>query len=301
MKIGDMDAIIKVVQLKGLSAAADALYISQPALSQLIRRVEGELGITLFARQQGKAFELTQEGKDFLDMAEQISHIYQDYLLSLKSNAHVLRIGISTHLGHRIVRTIFDSSRSLPCVNYSFTEIDSSTERERALLNREIDVAIVRTPVETPGLAHKVFYHEKLGIWLRKGSPAELLSTQAPGQKYRSLPLSVLNDEPLALPSQDSRMYMVIERMLESYQITPASRQTFQNMSYILLMVEQGMYSTISHRPRQRQSPDHFFLAEPCEITYDLAIAYRPGTKHLPAIENLYRLLTTCYPRMNEY
>ena len=300
MKISDMDAIIKVVQLKGLSAAADALFVSQPALSQLIRRVESELGITLFVRQQGRAFELTQDGKRFLDMAEQVTHIYQDYLLSLKSDAHVLRIGISAHFGHRIVQAVFNSDPELSRIGYSFSEIVSGTKREQALLDREIDVAIVRTPIVTPGILHKVVYHEGLGIWLRNGSPAESQAVYVPGHRYRVLPISALNGEPLALPSPDSRMHQSIDRMLTLHQIHPASVQSFRNMSYILMMVEQGVYSTISYYPKEAQNTDRFFIMDPCDVTYDLAAAYRPGTKHLPAIEKLCRMLSIYFQRMNK-
>ena len=42
MKISDMDAILKVIQLNGLAPAADALFLTQPALSQIIlRRSDG--------------------------------------------------------------------------------------------------------------------------------------------------------------------------------------------------------------------------------------------------------------------
>lgn len=54
MKISDMDAILKVIQQGGLSPAAELLFLSQPALSQIIHRVESELGIALFVRRPGK-------------------------------------------------------------------------------------------------------------------------------------------------------------------------------------------------------------------------------------------------------
>ena len=109
-----------------------------------------------------------------------------------------------------------------------------------------------------------------------------------------------MNGEPLALPSPDSRMHQSIERMLTLHQIHPASVQSFRNMSYILMMVEQGVYSTISYYPKEAQNTDRFFIMDPCDVTYDLAAAYRPGTKHLPAIEKLCRMLSIYFQRMNK-
>lgn len=298
MKISDMDAILKVIQLNGLAPAADALFLTQPALSQIIRRVESELHTTLFIRRPGKSFELTESGMQFAETAQQICDTYQEYLKTLEPNTSPLRIGISSHCGNQVVRAFFDSDPDFSEASYDFVEFNSNKERELAVQNHTLDLATLRLPILTSGLTCKIVYREKLGIWLRKGSPAEALAQTVPGEKYRVLPISALNQEPMALPSASSRMHACIERILKRYQITPSSTCSFSNMSYIMLMAEQGKYNSISRAPKPNENDERFFLMTPCEETYDLAIVYHPKSKRLRDIEKVYHMLLSYYSSM---
>ena len=54
MDIKDIKYISTIVEMASFSKASKKLYISQPALSQGIRRIEAELGVTLFVRDRTK-------------------------------------------------------------------------------------------------------------------------------------------------------------------------------------------------------------------------------------------------------
>lgn len=64
MEIRVLRNFIAVVQEEGVTAAADVLRISQPALSRQIKDLEEEMGATLFVRgNRGRSLELTHEGQ----------------------------------------------------------------------------------------------------------------------------------------------------------------------------------------------------------------------------------------------
>ena len=54
MDIKDMEYAVTIAKLKSFSKAAATLYVSQPALSQAIKRLENKLNIELFYRNKIK-------------------------------------------------------------------------------------------------------------------------------------------------------------------------------------------------------------------------------------------------------
>ncbi|UWQ28147.1 LysR family transcriptional regulator [Leisingera sp. M523] len=64
--------ICAVVQHGSLSAAAEAVHVSQPALSAALSRIEDHLGYSLFLRRRGAALALTPQGRDFAAHAQEL-------------------------------------------------------------------------------------------------------------------------------------------------------------------------------------------------------------------------------------
>ncbi|MCD8372499.1 MAG: LysR family transcriptional regulator [Clostridia bacterium] len=74
---------VKVAETKSINKAAAELYVSQPALSDAIGRLEKEINASIFTR-SNKGIEITPEGEEFLYFARQIVNlqksIYQRFL-----------------------------------------------------------------------------------------------------------------------------------------------------------------------------------------------------------------------------
>lgn len=72
-----LEGFVKIVELHSFSAAAEALYLSQSALSQQIRTLEGQLQFELFQHVPRKVL-LTPAGQDFYPKARQMVALYQE-------------------------------------------------------------------------------------------------------------------------------------------------------------------------------------------------------------------------------
>jgi DNA-binding transcriptional LysR family regulator len=86
---------LAIVETGGFTKAADSLMLSQPALSLSMRRLEQELGVTLFER-GGRRAMLTPAGQFFLETARDILNQYEVALNGLRtfSSQPSLRLGM---------------------------------------------------------------------------------------------------------------------------------------------------------------------------------------------------------------
>lgn len=85
-----LTGFVKVVELGSFTAAADALFISQSALSQQIRTLENHLQFALF-RHGARQVTLTAAGQSFYPKAKQILKLYQSAVkegIAIQQNTH---------------------------------------------------------------------------------------------------------------------------------------------------------------------------------------------------------------------
>ena len=76
MDIRIMEYFLAITREGNISSAAEALHVSQPALSRQIRDLEEELGVTLFER-GSRRIRLTEEGMILKRRAEEMVRLMQ--------------------------------------------------------------------------------------------------------------------------------------------------------------------------------------------------------------------------------
>lgn len=295
MKIQDMQLFLEIVRCGSISAASRKLYISQPAVSQCLKKLEQELRTPLLIRRSGKTAELTRAGLAFADMACKIVPVYNDFVKELdivsKSGRHLLKIGVPPSQGNQIMAALMSHAETvLQNIDLDFRE-GPADYQEQNLVNGEIDLAIIRLPLKIKNLKYKIIHRDALGIWLRKGSPREDGAVTKAGEPYPFLSLEALRDETLVLPPAGSRIRSTIDSILKEGSFTPHIQQIYQNKKSLLLMVEKGLASTISKCPDSSYLADRFFRIEGCSQSYNLALVYLPDTPYKNDIKLLYSVL----------
>lgn len=75
----EIEAFLAIVRTGSISAAAQKLYVTQPALSRRIHALEQELGYSLMVRKKGvRSIELTSQGKAFISLAEKWKTVWNE-------------------------------------------------------------------------------------------------------------------------------------------------------------------------------------------------------------------------------
>ncbi len=155
--------------------AARRLFISQPALSQQIRSLEGELAFRLFERDR-RVVRLTPEGAAFLTEAEAVVQ-RADHATEV---ARVLAEGGTGHLRLSQLRTMprglpervtAEFQRRYPGVEI-VPESGSTEQNVERLRTAQLDVAFVLTPLEdAPGVGYVEIATEPIVVALPSGHP----------------------------------------------------------------------------------------------------------------------------------
>jgi len=167
MNIRDLQYIKAVAKHRHFGRAAQACHVSQPALSSQIKKLETELGVTLFER-DNKSVQVTDIGTEIIRLADEALTVV-DNIRAAAQSAHDplsgrLRLGtiptIAPYLAPHFIR---QTQNALPNLNVQFRE-DITERLNQSLLDGDLDVAILATPPEDPKLQATALYDESFWV-----------------------------------------------------------------------------------------------------------------------------------------
>ena len=140
----ELQAFLAVLRTGSFSQAAQALFITQPALSRRIQTLEEELGYRLLERRKGaRTVDPTQEGRAFAPMAEHWLSLWEEArTLPQREENQVFRVAsvgsVSTYILSPVLRRfLMDGTSRLTFHQYHSLESYGYVERG------EIDLAFV--------------------------------------------------------------------------------------------------------------------------------------------------------------
>jgi len=123
-----IEVFLAVARLGSISAAAEALYITQPAVSRHLRALEEDLGCALVSRGRGqRRVELTDRGRDFVQVAEKWRLLWQEAReVAGPDRASRLRVAsvgsLASYLLPPVFRDFLAPGRTLTFHNYHSRE-----------------------------------------------------------------------------------------------------------------------------------------------------------------------------------
>ena len=168
---------LREVERRGsISAAAEALHASQPALSQALSELGRRLNVVLFER-AGRTRRLTQAGREVLRFAEATlagaEALGWRLALLRGGEAGTLSVGMidaaSLYVLPEVVRRYRDTQ---PGVDLKLT-VDTSNELLRRLRAFELDLAFVVGPVHEADCSSTEVLREPLYLYAPSAGPAE--------------------------------------------------------------------------------------------------------------------------------
>ena len=162
--------IIRALAENGsLTAAANALFVTQPALSHQIRYLEQKLAVTLWER-QGRTLRLTQAGERLLQVARQVLPVLEQAEAELTAYGEgkqgILRLGVECHPCYEWLKSILaDYLRQMPKMDVDIVHKFQFSGLE-GLLNYHIDLLVTPDKVKQQGVFYAPLFHYEMVLLL---------------------------------------------------------------------------------------------------------------------------------------
>lgn len=173
MELRHLRYFVAVAEERHFGRAAERLHMAQPPLSQQIRQLEAELGVTLL-RRTTRRVDLTSAGESYLDKVREIlSAVDVAGIEARKVDAGLvgrLVIGCVGSATYSLLPTLARSLREeLPGIDFSFRGEMLVPDQVAALLAGSIDLALLRPPVDASTLLVRHVRTERLVVALPEG------------------------------------------------------------------------------------------------------------------------------------
>lgn len=165
MEFKQVESFVAVAQKKSFSKAAEILFMSQPAVTSNVQKLESELGVTLINR-KSKNFSLTEGGILFYRYAVELINICakaEHSLCEYKKNIEgMLEIYASTIPAQHLLPHIVKAFReAYPRVAFSIHH-KASREVTEEILSGRINMGFVGARYPSDSLEYIDFYDDRL-------------------------------------------------------------------------------------------------------------------------------------------
>lgn len=157
-----------------LTAAANALFVTQSALSHQMRYLEQKLEVGLWER-QGRKLRLTQAGQLLLRVARQVLPVIEQAENTLKAYAGgrqgVLRLGVECHPCYEWLKGVLgDYLVKMPKMDVDIVHKFQFSGLQ-GLLNHHIDLLVTPDKVNQQGLVYAPLFDYELVLLIAEDSP----------------------------------------------------------------------------------------------------------------------------------
>ena len=232
MDLRRLEMFVAVVDRGGMTPAAAAVHVSQPALSQAIRALEAEVGTALFDR-VGRGVRLTAAGEALLEPARQALRDVQTAEAAVRAvrglEAGWLALGCLRTMAADPTAPLVGAFRAAhPAVGVELADPDAPDELLAMVRAGDVELAITEAPGAVPGLT------------VHPLGDQELVAVLPPGTAVRGdrLPLSRLAEHPLiATPRGTSSRRLLDEALARSGRVPTVAVETAQREAVLPLLL----------------------------------------------------------------
>lgn len=248
-----LETFAEVARQQSFTRAAEALHLTQPAVSIQIRQIVETIGLPLF-EQNGREIALTAAGEELLTTVHDLDDAWNrfesaiDDLKGFKRGK--LRVGLVTTAKHFLPRMLGDFYRRYPDIDIQLEIANRQGIVERLLGNQD-DLYVMSYPPTNLDIVSQPFLDNEYVV----------LAPEAHWAVGKALTLQELATEPFLLREQGSGSRHVIDQHMRDTGIQLKVRLSLASNEAIRELVASGMGLTVLSRQALGDRPGHDGLA----------------------------------------
>ena len=248
-----LETFAEVARQQSFTRAAEALHLTQPAVSIQIRQIVETIGLPLF-EQNGREIALTAAGEELLTTVHDLDDAWNrfesaiDDLKGLKRGK--LRVGLVTTAKHFLPRMLGDFYRRYPDIDIQLEIANRQGIVERLLGNQD-DLYVMSYPPTNLDIVSQPFLDNEYVV----------LAPEAHWAVGKALTLQELATEPFLLREQGSGSRHVIDQHMRDTGVQLKVRLSLASNEAIRELVASGMGLTVLSRQALGDRPGHDGLA----------------------------------------
>lgn len=240
MTLRHLTVFAKVCEKMSMTAAAQELYVSQPAVSQTIAELEDYYHVPLFHRQSNR-LHLTGAGEKLQKLTEQLL-FWNDQIESTMKGTRTgppLKVGGCIAAGNRFLAPLAAAYEREVGKARLYLYVQSSEELERRVLGAELDAAFVSGPLSSKDILSVPLYQDELVFVCPAGSP--LLQDAQPGEALPCVSREAIQDGRFLIRETGSGSMQAFGAAMHQHQLRYEIRGYFSGEEAILSAVEHGL------------------------------------------------------------
>lgn len=239
MDIRQLSYFIEVAKHKSFTKAAQALHVTQPTLSKMVKNLEQEMDVSLFDRSARKV-RLTDAGEVVFVQAQKIVNSLDDLSSSLYDvmslNKGKITIGLPPVISTLFFPTIIAAFQSrYPDVTVILVE-DGAKKVEEKVFDGEVDLGFVMLPVDPERFDVLPFVDQEIKLLVHEDHPLA-------DQSLRNL--IDFRDDPFLLLSKEFTLNSRTLEFCRSEGFEPKVAYESSQWDFIVGMVEKNLGVTL--------------------------------------------------------
>lgn len=272
MELRQLRYFVTVARTRHFGRAAERLHMAQSPLSQAIRQLESQVGATLLDRTTRRV-DLTPAGEAFLADATRILASVEDARTRVEhivaGHTGVLTVGTTDLAAYRVLpRLARAAAREMPGVTLRFEPGLLTAAQEDALVERRIDIGVLRPPLLRHELSVRRVERERMVVAVPSGhrldgvGPVELADLRAEPFVAYGVPGSVVDS-------------VVVQACLNAGFLPQRAAEAAQTPIMLTLVAAGAGVAVLPESVRALRTDGVTYVPLTDEVTVELALAWR--------------------------